>query len=304
MSGSGNGAKVKNMVKSIAYQRSVNRSYMIMNLDDNITDDDSVEMELLRQTSCRDLLSFYIVEMEDGLQIWYDITGLYSVKEIRRSETIHMSVQDIMAGLKDALQELSEDYTIQSSRISITPDTVFFDKSGNIRLAYVPTKMEDTSGDKKAFEEYLDGTLESRSASDKSGVVAAVAEIMAKKVIDALHYEHSVRFKDVAKEEIISYINMNDMKEADVFNPGIYENAVKEKIDTFQWQREADHLMETAKNAGKQTGRQFDVEIATRDPKSREQKFNLMVNGLVFLEKATAYETRVMICNLANVIRS
>ena len=128
----------------VSYQRSPNRSYMILSGEES---GEGYEEEMLRQNAVTLLLSFYMIEMDKGLQVWYDITRLRSVRDIVRQEGVTVeNIYMFLNGIAMAFSMLSQ-YLISQKNIIINPDTVYFDRETppGVRLCYCPLTHEDYS---------------------------------------------------------------------------------------------------------------------------------------------------------------
>lgn len=146
----------------VSYQRSASRSYMILSGEEG---EDGYEQEMLRQNSVRLLLSFYMVELDRGMQVWYDITGLRSLKDIVRTEgvtieNLYMAVSSIARGFS-----LLSQYLIRDENILMDPGAVYFDREDkpNVRLCYCPLLHESLASQLlKFFEFYMDQVDDAR----------------------------------------------------------------------------------------------------------------------------------------------
>ncbi len=146
----------------VSYQRSASRSYMILSGEEG---EDGYEQEMLRQNSVRLLLSFYMVELDRGMQVWYDITGLRSLKDIVRTEgvtieNLYMAVSSIARGFS-----LLSQYLIRDENILMDPGAVYFDREDkpNVRLCYCPLLHESPASQLlKFFEFYMDQVDDAR----------------------------------------------------------------------------------------------------------------------------------------------
>ncbi|MGN0269773.1 MAG: DUF6382 domain-containing protein [Candidatus Weimeria sp.] len=128
----------------VSYQRSPNRSYMILSGEES---GEGYEGEMLRQNAVTLLLSFYMIELDKGLQVWYDITRLRSVRDIVRQEGVTVeNIYMFLNGIATAFSMLSQ-YLISQKNIIIDPDTVYFDRETppGVRLCYCPLVHEDYS---------------------------------------------------------------------------------------------------------------------------------------------------------------
>ncbi|HAP02876.1 MAG TPA: hypothetical protein DCQ87_02425 [Lachnospiraceae bacterium] len=102
---------------------------------------------MLRQNAVTLLLSFYMIELDKGLQVWYDITRLRSVRDIVRQEGVTVeNIYMFLNGIATAFSMLSQ-YLISQKNIIIDPDTVYFDRETppGVRLCYCPLVHEDYS---------------------------------------------------------------------------------------------------------------------------------------------------------------
>ncbi|MDD6551136.1 MAG: DUF6382 domain-containing protein [Lachnospiraceae bacterium] len=126
----------------VSYQRSPNRSYMILSGEES---GESYEEEMLRQNAVTLLLSFYMVEIDQGVQVWYDITRLRSVRDIVKQEGVTLeNLYMFLNGIATAFSMLSQ-YLISQQNILIAQDAVYFDRETppNVRLCYCPLKHDD-----------------------------------------------------------------------------------------------------------------------------------------------------------------
>ncbi|MQN02072.1 MAG: FHA domain-containing protein [Lachnospiraceae bacterium] len=126
----------------VSYQRSPNRSYMILSGKES---GEGYEEEMLRQNEVAMLLSFYMVDLDHGLQVWYDITRLRSVRDIVRQEGVTLeNLHMFFNGIAMAFSMLSQ-YLISQKNIVIGPDTVYFnrDEPPMVKLCYCPLEHDD-----------------------------------------------------------------------------------------------------------------------------------------------------------------
>lgn len=134
----------------VNYQRSPNRSYMILTGEQG---EGNYEQEMLRQNAVKLLLSFYMVELNQGIQVWYDITRLRSVKDIVRQEGVTIeNLYMVLSSIAAAFSMLSQ-YLIQDRNILMNPDTVYFDREDppNVRLCYCPLEHDDFAEQMREF---------------------------------------------------------------------------------------------------------------------------------------------------------
>ena len=88
-----------------------------------------------------------MIELDKGLQVWYDITRLRSVRDIVRQEGVTVeNIYMFLNGIATAFSMLSQ-YLISQKNIIIDPDTVYFDRETppGVRLCYCPLVHEDYS---------------------------------------------------------------------------------------------------------------------------------------------------------------
>lgn len=140
----------------VNYQRSPNRSYMILTGEDG---EGGYEQEMLRQNAVKLLLSFYMVELNEGMQVWYDITRLRSVKDIVKQEGVTLeNLYLVLNSIARAFSMLSQ-YLISQQNILMDPDTVYFDREepANVRLCYCPLVHDSFQEQlQRFFEFYID----------------------------------------------------------------------------------------------------------------------------------------------------
>lgn len=126
----------------VCYQRSPNRSYMVLTGEETESD---YEQEMLRENAVKLLLSFYMVELDRGIQLWYDITRLRSVRDIIKQEGVTFeNLYMVLNSLSAGFTMLSQ-YLIDQKNILMNPNTVYFDREtpANIKICYCPMKHDD-----------------------------------------------------------------------------------------------------------------------------------------------------------------
>ena len=140
----------------VSYQRSPNRSYMILTGEDG---ECGYEQEMLRQNAVKLLLSFYMVELDEGMQVWYDITRLRSIRDIVKQEGVTLeNLYMVLSSVARAFSMLSQ-YLISQQNILMDPDTVYFDRAepANVRLSYCPLVHDSFQEQlQRFFEFYMD----------------------------------------------------------------------------------------------------------------------------------------------------
>lgn len=211
------------MIK-IEFQKNSQRSYMIISTDSY---EEDAEQEILRQHAVKNLLSFYQVEVEEGTQIWYDITHLTSVKDLMKTGN---SVCDMADRVSDALDMLSKRYLIRKDSIYFTPETAFTDAAGTIYFAYLPVKGgRDTADDVAAFKKSVKaGRCRAISAYDTT---YRVAEKLAEDALSRVAAKDKALLREIAEkinEKLLSGEFVG--KDTDIFNPDLYLNIARKAV--------------------------------------------------------------------------
>ena len=129
----------------IEYRRTAQGSFMLI---EGSCIDVGYEEKMLKKNDIKRLLDFHTMDMNGRTDLWYEISGMRSLRDIVMTEGInHDNLYAMFSSIRDACKELSN-YLIGEERLLLLPDTVFFVcKNGtcSARLCYCPALHEDMS---------------------------------------------------------------------------------------------------------------------------------------------------------------
>lgn len=120
------------------FKRDLKNSFMIVDSD---LENAGYEKNILRYNDIDVLVPFHTVDINNITQVWYDITGLVSLKDYLMQQNITYDLmRKVFLYLRIAIEE-TERYLIDVNHLSIDVDTVFVvknDSEWKIMLIYYP----------------------------------------------------------------------------------------------------------------------------------------------------------------------
>lgn len=133
------------------FKRNYNRSYMVLEDEDNRT---NYEEKMLLHNNLRGLLMLEIMTSDEKKQYWYDITGRESLKNYLDYERLGFEeMENLLQYLLYAIKE-TEEYLLNPGHILLTIDGIFFDRNTMVpSFAYFPFEELD-------FQESMRGLIE------------------------------------------------------------------------------------------------------------------------------------------------
>lgn len=124
------------------FKRDLKNSFMIV---ENGFENAGYEKEILRFNDIDVLVPFHTVDINNITQVWYDITGLVSLKDYLMQQSItYELMRKVFLYLKIAIDE-TERYLIDVNHLSINIDTIFVVKNDlewKIMLIYYPNENQ------------------------------------------------------------------------------------------------------------------------------------------------------------------
>ena len=136
----------------IQYRRNFHESYMIMEAPDG---SDFYEERMMRRNDIPYLLSFRRMEVNGKAQLWYDITGMESLRDrMRRQGVSAEGLKEVMECLNGVWWEMRR-FLLRQEHIYLSPDTIFFGDDGMIRLCYFPVNAADPFGQMREVMEFI-----------------------------------------------------------------------------------------------------------------------------------------------------
>lgn len=101
------------------------------------------------------LLSFRRMEVNGKAQLWYDITGMESLRDrMRRQGVSAEGLKEVMECLNGVWWEMRR-FLLRQEHIYLSPDTIFFGDDGMIRLCYFPVNAADPFGQMREVMEFI-----------------------------------------------------------------------------------------------------------------------------------------------------
>lgn len=188
----------------IKYHKGFNRRYMIF--DVSSYDRTGYEAEMLRTKRVPNILPFYTVELENGIQNWYDITRKTSLKDLTKDElrkTGIMSADALIQRLRSMISNISSVYLIDKRNFYVSLDTVFVDEGGEIYLTYYPPEAENSKKDFQKFASNLG--VELAISPDSIGMING--DVLVKKIKNAQAYRKEAHALPLQADDIIRMIN-------------------------------------------------------------------------------------------------
>ncbi len=137
------------------YNRSPENSFMVLEgepYEEDYTD------RMLRENDIAILLAFYTVQMNKKLQIWYDITGKRSLRDIISQEGVTFENLEMILRYLAAAWKALGNYLINEDRILVDPDSLFFSRNAEVWtvfLCYCPMEKHDAQKQIREMLDYL-----------------------------------------------------------------------------------------------------------------------------------------------------
>ncbi len=136
------------------YKRDLKKSYMVL---EGEFEEIGYEQEVLKNNTISVLLPFYTVNLNNKMQIWYDITGMITLQDyiLQQGITIEL-IRKVLLYLNLALEEINK-YLINIKYIMFAMDFIYVIRNQNqwkIMLAYCPVEEENNSID-SLFEFFM-----------------------------------------------------------------------------------------------------------------------------------------------------
>ena len=128
---------------NISYQRSPLKGYMIIRGREK---DIGYQEQMLQENAIPFLLPFYAMAVNLELEVWYDITGQRSLRDVITQEGVTMeNLKRVMEGLSRVFYQLQQ-YLIRQEDVYMDPDTVYFDRDDpdRISLCFCPVEHPGT----------------------------------------------------------------------------------------------------------------------------------------------------------------
>ena len=126
------------------FKRDLKNSFMIV---ESGFENAGYEKNILRYNDIDVLVPFHTVEINNVTQVWYDITGLVSLKDYLMQQSItYELMRKVLLYLKIAIDE-TERYLIDVNHLSIDIDTVFVvknDMEWKLMLIYCPDNNQSS----------------------------------------------------------------------------------------------------------------------------------------------------------------
>lgn len=126
------------------FKRDLKNSFMIV---ESGFENAGYEKDVLRFNDIDVLVPFHTVDINNVTQVWYDITGLVSLKDYLMQQSItYELMRKVFLYLKIALDE-TERYLIDVNHLSINVDTVFVVKNDvewKVMLIYYPDENQSS----------------------------------------------------------------------------------------------------------------------------------------------------------------
>lgn len=133
------------------YKRDLKKSFMVL---EGAFEELGYEKEVLKNNEISVLVSFYTVDVNNKTQIWYDISGMISLKDYFKQQGIQKDViRKVILYIKIACEEL-EKYLINLKYIMFTIDMIYVIRNHNewkVMFVYCPSD-EDVIGIESVFE--------------------------------------------------------------------------------------------------------------------------------------------------------
>lgn len=130
------------------FKRDLKNSFMIAKAT---FDDMGYEKDILMYNDIDILVPFHTVSINNEMQVWYDITGLVSLKDYLMQQGITLDlIRKVLVYLKIAIDE-TERYLIDVNHLIIDANTIFVVKNNSewkLMLIYYPDNEDGSSLDK------------------------------------------------------------------------------------------------------------------------------------------------------------
>jgi len=130
------------------FKRDLKNSFMIAKAT---FDDMGYEKDILMYNDIDILVPFHTVSINNEMQVWYDITGLVSLKDYLMQQGITLElIRKVLVYLKIAIDE-TERYLIDVNHLIIDANTIFVVKNNSewkLMLIYYPDNEAETNLDR------------------------------------------------------------------------------------------------------------------------------------------------------------
>lgn len=136
----------------IQYRRNFSESYMIVESPEGTA---LYEEQMVRKNEIPALLPFRRMEVNGKIQLWYDITGMDSLRERMRRQGVDMEGLKHMVECLDAACSEMQKYLLRQEHIYLSPDTIFFADDGQICLCYCPAAPGDPFDEMREVMEFI-----------------------------------------------------------------------------------------------------------------------------------------------------
>nr|MCR5451716.1 DUF6382 domain-containing protein [Lachnospiraceae bacterium] len=190
------------LLPKISYKRSPENSYMII---EGESFDCGYEERMLRENTVKSLLTFYAVQFDDQLQIWYTITGKRSLRDLVEQEGLSVENISIIINSLAAAWLGIQKYLISKDNLYLSVDTVYFEKEKDnygAYLCYCPFIHPETNEQIRSILEFFISIVDHE-----------------KQEITKLCYEmYNLSMDDINFDELIKLCNKYHKKEDTGFN--------------------------------------------------------------------------------------
>ena len=127
----------------IGYRRTAEGSYMLI---EGRREPVGFEEQMLKNNDIGQLLAFHTIDMNGMTQLWYDISGMRSFRDIVMTEGISLGLlYETFSSVQKAFMALSK-FLIDEEHLLVVPDALFFSKKSDTykaALCYCPVPHED-----------------------------------------------------------------------------------------------------------------------------------------------------------------
>lgn len=142
------------------FKRDLKNSFMVTN---GSFDDMGYEKDILKNNDIDILVPFHTVSINNRMQVWYDITGLVSLKDYMLQQGITLElIRKVLVYLKIAIEQ-TQRFLIDTNHLYLDADTIFVVKDNSqwkLMLIYYPDNSEEASLG-KLMEFFMENARES-----------------------------------------------------------------------------------------------------------------------------------------------
>lgn len=149
----------------IKYYREQQRNYIVVHCElgsKNV----NYQRKMLELKNLKSILPVSIKYIDGEIYSYYDISSQVSIKQFYSSKVI--SSEDLFQmihSLRDACEEIDR-YLLETDRINISPDLIFYDLTLKRYSFFYNVSMEDNTDDDRGIQTFLDFLLEKVSTDD------------------------------------------------------------------------------------------------------------------------------------------